>query len=91
LIHVYSNGSVVLNLPDEKAVVLVAANIEGGQTTQSVVVPIQRVAPATPGQSMYAVDLSGLVTGTDPATGNEAILNGNVNALFLWNYDGGEC
>ena len=85
---VLTDGSVVLNLPDEQGIQLVAANIQGGQTTQSVVVPMQRVAPITQGQTLYTVDLSEQVTGPDPATGDQVTLNGNINALFLWNNGG---
>jgi hypothetical protein len=46
---------------------------------------MQRIAPITQGQTLYTVDLSGQITGTDPATGNPDTLNGNINALFLWN------
>jgi hypothetical protein len=47
---ILSSGSIVLSLPDDKAIVRVAANIEGGQTTESVVVPIQRVSSVASGQ-----------------------------------------
>lgn len=85
---VLSEGSVVLNLPDEQGIQLVAANIQGGQTTQSVVVPMQRIAPITQGQTLYSANLNEQVTGPDPATGNQVTLNGNINALFLWNNAG---
>jgi hypothetical protein len=85
---VLTDGSVILNLPDEQGIQLVAANIQGGQTTQSVVVPMQKVAPITQGQTLYNVDLNGQITGTDPATGNPVTLNGNINALFLFNNGG---
>ena len=61
---VLTDGSVILNLPDEQGIQLVAANIQGGQTTQSVIVPMQRVAPITQGQTLYTVDLNGQITGT---------------------------
>ena len=82
---VLTGGSVLLHLPDEQGIQLVAANIQGGQTTQSVIVPMQRTASATPGQSSYTVDLSGQVTGPEPLTGIQTTLNGNINALLLWN------
>jgi hypothetical protein len=85
---VLTDGAVVLNLPDEQGIQLVAANIQGGQTTQSVIVPMQRIAPITQGQTLYTVDLSGQITGPDPATGAQATLNGNINALFLLNAGG---
>jgi hypothetical protein len=85
---VLTDGSVVLNLPDEQGIQLVAANIQGGQTTQSVVVPMQRIASITQGQTLYTVDLNEQVTGPDPATGAQVTLNGNINALFLWNAGG---
>ncbi|MGI8831205.1 MAG: hypothetical protein ACR2IS_01055 [Nitrososphaeraceae archaeon] len=53
---------------------IVAANIQGGQTTQSMVVPMQRVAPITQCQTLYSVNLSGQITGPDPATGNPVTL-----------------
>ena len=85
---VLTDGTVVLNLPDEQGIQLVAANIQGGQTTQLVVVPMQRIAPITQGQTLYSVDLSEQITGPDPATGVQATLNGNINALFLLNAGG---
>ena len=85
---ILTDGTVILNLPDEKGIQLVAANIQGGQTTQSVVVPMQRIAPITEGQTLYNVDLNGQITGTDPASGNPVTLNGNINALFLRNNGG---
>ena len=50
---------------------------------------MQRIAPITEGQTLYTVDLSRQITGSDPATGNPVTLDGNVNSLFLLN-DGGE-
>ncbi|MGC2561963.1 MAG: hypothetical protein WA326_03035, partial [Nitrososphaeraceae archaeon] len=85
---ILTDGSVVLNLPDEEGIQLVAANIQGGQTTQSVVVPMQKMSPITQGQTLYIVDLSEQITGSDPASGNPATLNGNINALFLRNNGG---
>jgi hypothetical protein len=86
---VLTDGEVVLNLPDEEGIQLVAANIAGGQTTQSVITPMQRIAPITEGQTLYTVDLSRQITGSDPFTGNPATLDGNINSLFLLN-DGGQ-
>jgi hypothetical protein len=85
---ILTDGTVVLNLPNEKGIQLVAANIQGGQSTQSVVVPMQRIAPITQGQTLYTVDLNELVTGPDATTGNQVTLNGNINALLLWNSGG---
>jgi hypothetical protein len=85
---VLTDGGVVLNIPDEQGIQVVAANIQGGQTTQSVIVPMQRIAPITEGQTLYTVDLNGQITGQDPATGAQATLNGNINALFLLNAGG---
>jgi hypothetical protein len=85
---VLNDGAVLLNLPDEQGIQLVAANIQGGQTTQSAIIPLQRIAPVTQGQVVFGADLSGQVTGNDPATGNRVTLNGNVNALFLLNDSG---
>jgi hypothetical protein len=83
-------GTVLLNLPDEEGIELVAANIQGGQTTQSVVVPLQTIAPITQGQTLFGADLNEQITGADPATGNQVTLNGNINALFLFNNGGQE-
>ena len=46
---------------------------------------MKRIAPITQGQTLFTADLSGQITGPDPATGNPVTLNGNINALFLWN------
>ena len=51
---ILTDGTVLLNLPDEEGIQLVAANIQGGQTTQSVVVPMQSVTPITQGQTFFA-------------------------------------
>ena len=82
---VLSDGTVLLNLPDEGGIQLVAANIQGGQTTQSAIIPLQRIAPVTQGQVLFVADLNRQVTGPDQARGDSATLNGNINALFLWN------
>jgi alpha-N-acetylglucosamine transferase len=87
---ILTDGSVVLNLPDEQGIQLVAANIQAGQTTQSAVVPMQRIAPITEGQTLYTVDLNEQITGADPATEAQVTLNGNINALFLLNLGGQE-
>lgn len=42
-------------------------------------------SPITQGQTLYTVNLSGQITGPDPATGNPVTLNGNINALFIRN------
>jgi hypothetical protein len=63
-----TDGSVVLNLQDEEGNQLVAPNILPGQTTQSVIVPMQRIDPIAQGQTLYTVDLNGYITGPDPAT-----------------------
>jgi hypothetical protein len=47
---------VVLNLPDELGIHLVAANIQARQTTQSLIVPRQRIAPIVLGQTLNTVD-----------------------------------
>jgi hypothetical protein len=87
---VLTGGTVVLNLPDEQGIQLVASNIQGGQATQSAVLPIQRVAPITEGQTLYSITLSEQMTGIDPATGSQVTLNGNINSLFLLNLGGQE-
>jgi hypothetical protein len=87
---VLTGGTVVLNLPDEQGIQLVASNIAAGQTTQSAVLPIQRVAPITEGQALYSITLSEQMTGVDPATGAQVTLNGNINSLFLLNLAGQE-
>jgi hypothetical protein len=85
---VTTDGTVLLNLPDQPGIQLVAANIQGGQTTQSAIIPLQRIAPVTQGQVIFGADLNEQVTGEDPATGNSVTLNGNINALFLLNDSG---
>jgi hypothetical protein len=87
---ILNGGTVVLNLPDEKGIQLVAANIVAGQTTQSAIAPMQRIAPITEGQTLYSVALSEQMTGVDPATGAQVSLNGNINSLFLLNLGGQE-
>jgi hypothetical protein len=50
--------------------------------------PMQRVAPITQGQTLYNVDLNEQVTGPDPGSGNQVTLSSNINALLLWNNAG---
>jgi|GEM_PF-1976771 hypothetical protein len=85
---VITDGTVLLNLPDERGIQLIAANIQGGQTTQSAIIPLQRIAPIKQGQVLFGADLDEHVTGPDPIRGDRATLNGNINALFLWNNSG---
>lgn len=85
---ILTDGTVALNLPDEQGIELVAANLQGDQTTQSVVVPIEKMSPITQGQTLYIIDLAEQITGSDPASGNPVTLNGNINALFLRNNGG---
>jgi hypothetical protein len=80
---VLSDGTVVLNLPDGEGIELIAANLQGDQTTQSIVVPIQRMSPITQGQTLYIVDLAGQITGSDPGSGKPATLNGNIKCFVL--------
>jgi hypothetical protein len=85
---ILTDGTVALNLPDGEGIEIIAANLQGDQTTQLVVVPMQRMSPITQGQTLYIVDLADQITGTDPGSGNPATLNGNINALFLRNNGG---
>jgi hypothetical protein len=85
---VLTEGKVLLNLPDEHGIQLVAANIQRGHTTQSAIIPLQRIAAVAEGQILFGADLNEKVTGPDQARGESATLNGNVNALFLWNNSG---
>ena len=85
---VITDGTVLLNLPDERGIQLVAANIQGGRTTESAIIPLQRIAPIKQGQVLFGADLDERVTGPDPIRGDRATLNGNINALFLWNNSG---
>jgi len=85
---VLNDGTVLLNLPDEQGIQLVAPNIQDGQTTQSATIPLQRIAPVTQGQVLFGADLNEQVTGPDQARGDSATLNGNINTLFLWNNSG---
>ena len=47
------DGTVALNLPDVQGIQVVASNLQAGQTTQSAVVPMQRLASAAPGQALW--------------------------------------
>jgi hypothetical protein len=85
---ILTSGKVLLNLPDEKGIQLVAAKIQDGETTQSVIVPIQRLAPTAQGQAQYSIDLTEQSTGLDFTSGNPVSLGGNINALILWNLGG---
>ena len=86
---ILTSGKVLLNLPDEKGIQLVASKIQDGQTTQSIIVPIQRLAPTAPGQAQYSIDLTEQSTGLDFTSGNPVSLGGgNINALILWNLGG---
>jgi hypothetical protein len=85
---VLTDGTVLLNLPDERGIQLVAANTQGGQTTESAIIPLQRIAPIKQGQVLFAADLNERVTGPDQARGDRATLNGNINTLFLLNNSG---
>jgi hypothetical protein len=68
---ILTDGRVILNIPNEQGIQVVAANLQGGQTTQSAIIPMQRIAPITEGQTLYSVDLSEQVTGPDPDTENQ--------------------
>ena len=85
---ILTSGKVLLNLPDEKGIQLVGAKIQDGQTTQSAIVPIQRIASTAPGQAQYFIDLTEQSTGLDLASGNPVNLGGNVNSLLLMNLGG---
>jgi hypothetical protein len=85
---VLTEGKVLLNLPDEHGIQLVAANIQRGHTTQSAIIPLQRIAAVAEGQILFGAVLNEKVTGPDQARGESATLNGNINALFLWNNSG---
>lgn len=85
---ILTGGKVLLNLPDEKGIQLVGAKMQGGQTTQSTIVPMQRIASTTPGQAQYFIDLTAQPTGLDLASGNPVNLAGNVNSLLLMNLGG---
>ena len=67
---ILTSGKVLLNLPDEKGIQLVGAKIQDGQTTQSAIVPIQRIASTAPGQAQYFIDLTEQSTGLDLVSGN---------------------
>jgi hypothetical protein len=85
---IITDGTVLLNLPNERGIRLVAANIQGTQTTQQAIIPLQRMAPITQGQVLFGADLNEQITGENPATGNSVTMNGNINALFLLNDSG---
>jgi hypothetical protein len=85
---ILTDGTVILNLPEGQGIRLVAANVQAGQTTQSTIIPMQRISTIAQGQTLYSADLTEQITGPDPTTGNPVTLNGNINALFLWNTGG---
>jgi hypothetical protein len=85
---VLTNGTALMNLPDEQGIQLVAANVQAGYTVQSAIVPLKRIVPVTQGQVLFGADLNEQVTGPDQARGERANLNGTINALFLWNNSG---
>jgi hypothetical protein len=85
---ILTDGTVILNLPEGQGIRVVAANVQGGQTTQSTIIPMQRISTIAQGQTLYSADLTEQITGPDPTTGNPVTLNGNINALFLWNTGG---
>lgn len=63
------------------------ANVQGGQTTQSAIVPMQRIAPTTPGQAPEFIDLTEQSTGLDPVSGNPHLSEQTIvqMTLILWN------
>jgi len=85
---ILTDGTVILNLPEGQGIQVVAANVQGGQTTQSAIIPMQRISTIAQGQTLYSADLTEQITGPDSTTGNPVTLNGNINALFLWNTGG---
>jgi hypothetical protein len=85
---ILTSGKVLLNLPDEKGIQLVGAKVQDGQTTQSAIIPIQRIAPTALGQAQYFIDLKENSTDLELKSGNPVNLAGNVNALLLLNLGG---
>jgi len=85
---ILTDGTVILNIPEEQGIRLAAANVQGGQTTQSAIIPMQRISTIAQGQTLYSADLTEQIAGLDPITGNPVTLNSNINALFLWNTGG---
>jgi hypothetical protein len=82
---VLSDGSVTLNLSEEEGLQLVAASTN----TQGPTGLNDRPASISVRYSPYkTVELSEQITGQDPTTGEQVTLNGNINALFLWNNAG---
>jgi hypothetical protein len=85
---IITGGSVVLNLPFNSGLDVIAATVRAGQTVQMVEVPLTRVGTITNGQILFSAVLRETITGEDPTTGEEVTRNG-FNALFLRN-DRGE-
>lgn len=85
---ILTSEKLLLHLPDEKGIQLVGAKIQDGQTTQSTIVSMQRVAPTAPGQAQYFIDLTKQSTGLDLASENPVNLADNVDALLLMNLGG---
>jgi hypothetical protein len=85
---IITGGSVVLNLPVNSGLEVIAATVSGTQTTQMVIVPLTRVGPITNGQILFSAVLSETITGEHPTTGDQVTRSG-FNAIFLRN-DRGE-
>jgi hypothetical protein len=85
---IITGGSVVLNLPVNSGLDVIAATVQAGATTQMVEVPLTRVGPITNGQILFSAALSETITGEHPTTGDQVTRSG-FNAIFLRN-DRGE-
>jgi hypothetical protein len=85
---IITGGSLVLNLPVNSGLDVIAATVRAGATTQMVEVPLTRIGPITSGQILFSVVLTETITGEHPTTGDQITRSG-FNAIFLRN-DRGE-
>ncbi len=81
------DGTIVLNLP-ASGIEIVAANLGNGQAVNATVVNKQLVANIANGQAIYTVDLNETMSGVTANGGLPSTLNGNTNAILLWNNEG---
>ncbi len=77
------DGTVLLNLPNDRVQVVVA-HLQGGQASNAVVVNKQRLSGLADGHSLYSVNLNEVMSGVIPKVGKQSTVN-NINTILLWN------
>jgi hypothetical protein len=80
---VLTDGTVVFNLPDEQDTASSRKHSRSPNDTISGSSNEENSSYNARTDTVYSG--LGQITGPDPATGNPVTLNGNINALFLWN------